>query len=110
MRAYLLATALTFAFGAGVAAPSIAAPKSNRDNYSDAFALVTPDSLLGSTTRRQWLKLWPVPGREYWAAWDCKGMPCDTPQRKHIRATAKLIARTDEDPKPITGASSSSSQ
>lgn len=66
----------------------------------DRFAVVTPDRRLGDMTRRKWLTLWPVNGREYWAAWDCKDKPCDTPQRAHIRETAKLIPRTDKDPKP----------
>lgn len=74
--------------------------KSVLDNDPDLFAVVTPDRLLGSDTRRQWLTLWPVNGREYWAAWDCKGKPCDTPQRVHERETAKLIPRLATDPKP----------
>ncbi|HWU61479.1 MAG TPA: hypothetical protein VN112_05580 [Ensifer sp.] len=78
------------------------APKrSVLDNEPELFAVVTPDRLLGRHTRRQWLTLWPGNGREYWAAWDCKGKPCDTPKRAHIRATAKLIPRTDKDPKPL---------
>jgi hypothetical protein len=75
--------------------------KSVLDHEPELFAVVTPDRLLGRHTRRQWLDLWPVNGREYWAAWDCKGKLCDTPDRAHIRATAKLIPRTDADPKPL---------
>ncbi len=71
------------------------------DNTKDLFADVTPDSLLGKTTRRKWLDLYPVNAKIYWAAWDCRGKPCDTPKRAHIRATAKLVPRTDRDPKPM---------
>ncbi|MGN6210552.1 hypothetical protein [Asticcacaulis sp.] len=80
-----------------------AAPKKKGalDDTTDLFAMVTPDRRLGDLTRRKWLTLWPVDGREYWAAWDCKGKRCDTPKRAHIRATAKLIPRTDADPKPL---------
>ena len=75
--------------------------KSVLDNEPELFAVVTPDRLLGRHTRRQWLTLWPGNGREYWAAWDCKGKLCDTRERAHIRATAKRIPRTDADPKPL---------
>lgn len=76
--------------------------KSVLDNDPDLFAVVTPDRLLPKMTRREWLTLWPVNGREYWAAWDCKGKPCDTRDRAHIRATSKLISRTEKDPKPLS--------
>ena len=76
--------------------------KSVLDNDPDLFAVVTPDRLLPKMSRREWLTLWPVNGREYWAAWDCKGRLCDTQERAHIRATAKLIPRTDKDPKPFS--------
>ena len=76
------------------------APKSVLDNDPDLFAVVKPDRLLGDQTRRQWLTMWPVNGREYWAAWDCKDKPCDTKQRAHERATSKLIERLPTDPKP----------
>ena len=77
------------------------AKKGALDKEPDLFASVTPDRLLGGMSRREWLTLWPVPGRDYWAAWDCKGRSCDNPKRVHIRANAKLIPRTDADPKPI---------
>jgi len=86
-------------------APALAGSKSVLDNDPDMFAVVTPDRLLGKTTRRQWLTLWPVPGKEYWAAWDCKDKACDSAQRAHERATAKLIPRIATDPKPEDAAS-----
>lgn len=84
-------------------APAFAKPPKTSvlDNDPDLFALVTPDRLLGDMSRRKWLTLWPKLGREYWAAWDCKDKGCDTPKRAHIRATAKLIPRNDNDPKPV---------
>lgn len=84
-------------------APAFAKPakKGALDKEPDLFASVTPDRLLRDMSRRDWLTLWPVPGRDYWAAWDCKGKPCDNPKRLHIRANAKLIPRTAADPKPI---------
>lgn len=97
MKPLILATVIaTFGAAAAHAAPP---PKTALDD-PDLFAVVTPDRLLGGMTRRKWLTLWPVPGREYWAAWDCKGKPCDTPERAHERATAKLVQRLETDPKP----------
>ncbi len=80
------------------------------DDTSDLFGSVTPDRLLGTTTRRKWLDLYPVDATVYWAAWDCKGKPCDTPARVHIRAIAKLVPRTSHDPKPASSAGDSSSR
>jgi hypothetical protein len=102
--------ALSIAVLLATGAEARTAPKSALDHDPDMFAVVTPDRLLGTTTRRQWLTLYPVLGREYWAAWDCKGKLCDTAKRKHIRETAKLITRTDADPKPVDSPPSSSSQ
>ena len=95
--AILVAVALIVSDGA---AHAQAGKRDALDNDPDLFAIVTPDRSLGDMTRRKWLTLWPVPGREYWAAWDCKGKPCDTPQRVHERAVAKLIPRLSTDPKP----------
>ncbi len=76
------------------------APKSALDNDPDLFAVVTPGRLLGNQPRRQWLTLWSVNGREYWAAWDCRGKPCDTERRVRERAASKPIALLPTDPKP----------
>lgn len=100
MKKIILAIA-TAIFVIGTPSLAALAKKSVLDNDPDLFALVTPDRLLGKTTRRQWLTLWPKLGQEYWAAWDCKGKRCDTPQRAHIRETAKLIPRTEADPEPV---------
>jgi hypothetical protein len=90
--------------------PGIAAQnhKGALDDTTDIFGLITPDHLLGATSRREWLDLHPVLAKVYWAAWDCKGKPCDTPQRAHYRAIAKLIPRTEKDPPPGAAAASSS--
>ncbi len=96
--AVLLAFAVACTASQAYARPS---SKGALDNTADLFAVVTPDRLLGKTTRRQWLDLWPVNAKVYWAAWDCKGQPCDNRERAHIRATAKLISRTPRDPKPM---------
>ena len=93
----LAATAVTIGLST---APVHAGQKSVLDNDPDLFAVVTPDRLLGHQTRREWLKLWPVLGKEYWAAWDCMDKACDTAQRARERATAKLIDRLPTDPKP----------
>lgn len=95
-----IASAILICFFAVSSTNAGEARKSALGNDPDLFAVVTPDRLLHGMTRRKWLTLWPVPGKEYWAAWDCKGKPCDTPQRAHERATAKLIERLDTDPKP----------
>lgn len=78
------------------------------DDTADLFSSVTPDRLLGKTTRRKWLDLYPVDAKIYWAAWDCKGKPCDTRGRAHIRAIAKRVPRTPRDPKPLDDTSNNS--
>jgi len=94
-----------------LATPGYAAQthKDALDDTTDMFGLVTPDNLLGATNRRQWLDLHPVLAKVYWAAWDCKGKPCDTAQRAHYRSIAKLVARTDRDPKPLEDTSAAAS-
>ena len=102
---FIVVAALVATMTAG---PAAAQKKSKLDKDPDLFAVVTPDRLLGKMTRREWLTLWPVPGREYWAAWDCQHRSCDTDKRKHIRETARLIPRTAADPEPLTDADASS--
>ena len=89
--------------------PALAhAQKSALDGFQ--FDIVLSDAVLkdNHTTRRQWLDSTPVPAREYWQAWDCKGKPCDSKWFANIRAKAALIPRTDKDPPPSDGAASSS--
>lgn len=99
---------LVIAILSALAFTTVGYAKGNRqgalENTQDLFASVTPDRLLGKTTRRQWLDLYPVNARLYWAAWDCRGRPCDSRERAHIREIAKLVARTSKDPKPFPSA------
>ncbi len=110
MRTSAILCALALAASSVVFAPAYAGAshKGALNDTTDLFASVTPDRLLGSTTRRQWLDLYPVDAKVYWAAWDCKGQPCDTRERAHIRATAKLVSRTERDPKPMENTGQSS--
>ncbi len=91
-----------FAWAAlAVAQPApVIAQKSALDGHQ--FDGVTSDAALRTAgrTRRDWLDKHPVEAREYWAAWDCKGKPCDSSWYANIRAKAALIKRTDEDPRP----------
>jgi hypothetical protein len=54
-------------------------------------------------TGRYWLSRHPVEARDYWAAWDCKGKPCDSKWYANIRTKARLVQRTDTDPRPLNG-------
>lgn len=97
---------IAFFLSAGCAGAAMA--KDVLANDPDLFAVVTPDRLLHGMTREQWLELYPVEGRVYWDAWACKNKPCDTKEKTHIRATAKLISRPSKSgsaPRPthVTG-------
>jgi hypothetical protein len=101
-KAFLIALAISAVAGiahAGTGKGSVL------DHDPDLWGPVTPDRLLGKTTRQKWLKLYPVEAKIYWAAWDCKEKGCDTPQRKHIRDIAKLVPRSASDPAPLADTS-----
>jgi len=101
----ICASALFASFGQAQAQAH--APKSALDHIQ--FDGVMDDGTLkdSNETRRQWLDENPVPAKEYWRAWDCKGKPCDSKWQANIRAKAALIQRTDKDPPNQAGGPSS---
>lgn len=104
MKPMIFIVALT-GFALTQIAPA-SAQKSALDGYQ--FDGVSSDAELKveGQTRRHWLDNHPVQAKEYWAAWDCKGKPCDTKWYANIRAKAALVKRTHRDPKPANSASS----
>lgn len=103
---------LLFTFAAVVVAISGSASARQSKDALDAvqFDGVMADGVLKDSheTRRTWLDQNPVPAKEYWKAWDCKGQPCDSKWQANIRAKAALVPRSEKDPKPVSGTSSSS--
>jgi hypothetical protein len=90
------------------------APFAHATPHKDALDNVQFDGVMSDgvlkdshEARRTWLDQNPVPAKEYWKAWDCKGQPCDSKWQQNIRAKAALIPRTDKDPKPTSATSSS---
>ena len=98
MKSLLFTAGIAFAL-ISLATP-VVAQKSALDGHQ--FDGVMSDAALKTAkrTRRDWLDKNPIGAKEYWAAWDCKGKPCDSKWFAKLRAKAALITRTHQDPKP----------